>query len=52
MLDFEDIIARVVDWSPLRLVAIDGLSLAGKSTLADLLVSALGGPCIRLDDFV
>jgi uridine kinase len=52
MLDFEEVIARVVDWSPLRLVAIDGLPLAGKSTLADRLTSALGAECIRLDDFV
>jgi uridine kinase len=52
MLNFEEVIARVVDRSPLRLVAIDGLPLAGKSTLADRLTSALGGQCIRLDDFV
>jgi hypothetical protein len=30
MLDFEQVIARVVQRSPLRLVAIDGLPLAGK----------------------
>jgi hypothetical protein len=36
MLDFEDVIAAVVDRSPLRLIAIDGLPLAGKSTLADV----------------
>jgi uridine kinase len=52
MLDFDDVISRVVDRSPLRLVAIDGLPLAGKSTLADRLASALGGSCVRLDDFV
>jgi uridine kinase len=52
MLDFEKIIARVVQQSPLRLVAIDGLPLAGKSTLADRLALALGTECVRLDDFV
>jgi hypothetical protein len=52
MLDFEKIIARVVQQSPLRLVAIDGLPLAGKSTLADRLTLALGTECVRLDDFV
>jgi nicotinamide riboside kinase len=41
MLDFEKIIARVVQQSSLRLVAIDGLPLAGKSTLADRLALAL-----------
>ncbi len=52
MLDFEKVIARVVQRSPLRLVAIDGLPLAGKSTLADRLALALGAECVRLDDFV
>ena len=52
MLDFEKIIARVMQQSPLRLVAIDGLPLAGKSTLADRLALALGTECVRLDDFV
>jgi uridine kinase len=52
MLDFEQVIARVVQRSPLRLVAIDGLPLAGKSTLADRLALALGAECVRLDDFV
>jgi broad-specificity NMP kinase len=33
-------------------VAIDGLPLAGKSTLADRLAVAAGAECIRLDDFV
>jgi uridine kinase len=52
MLDFDDVIARVIGASPLRLVAIDGLALAGKSTLADRVAAALGGHCLRLDDFV
>jgi uridine kinase len=52
MLDYARIIARVVQQSPLRLVAIDGLPLAGKSTLADRLALALGTESVRLDDFV
>ena len=52
MLDFEEVIARVTQWPGLRLVAIDGLPLAGKSTLADRLAVAAGAECIRLDDFV
>ena len=52
MLDFGEVIARAVQRSPLRLVAIDGLPLAGKSTLADRLALAVGAKCVRLDDFV
>jgi uridine kinase len=52
MLDFGEIIARVVQRSPLRLVAIDGLPLAGKSTLADRLALVVGAECVCLDDFV
>ena len=46
MLDFEEVIARVVQRSPLRLVAIDGLPLVGKSTLADRLARGLGAECV------
>jgi uridine kinase len=52
MLDFEKIIARIVEQSPPRLVAIDGLPLAGKLSLADRLALALGTECVRLDGFV
>jgi uridine kinase len=52
MLDFQEVIGRVTQRSGLRLVAIDGLPLAGKSTLADRLAVAAGAQCIRLDDFV
>lgn len=52
MLEFEEVIATVVKRLPLRLVAIDGLPLAGKSTLADRLASAVAAQCVRLDDFV
>ena len=33
-------------------MAIDGLPLAGKTTLADRLAEAIGGACISLDDFI
>lgn len=52
MLDFQEVIGRVTQRSGPRLVAIDGLPLAGKSNLADLPVFAAGAECIRLDDFV
>ena len=52
MLDIEEAIARVVGWSPLRLLAIDGLPLAGKSTLAHRLATVLGADRIELDEFV
>jgi uridine kinase len=52
MLDFQEIIGRVTYRSGPGLVAIDGLPLAGKSTLADHLVVASGAECVRLDDFV
>jgi hypothetical protein len=45
-LDFEKIIARVIQQPPLRLVAIDGLPLAGKATLADHLALVLGTECV------
>ena len=35
-----------------RLIAIDGLPVSGKSTLADLMIEALGAEVIYLDDFV
>jgi uridine kinase len=52
MLDFQEVIGRVTQRSWLRLVAIDGLPLASKSTQADRLAVAAGAECIRLDDFV
>jgi uridine kinase len=52
MLDFQEVIGRVAQRSWPGLVAIDGLPLAGKSTLADRLAAAAGAECIRLDDFV
>ena len=35
-----------------RLIAIDGLPVAGKSTLADAILAVTGGQAIYLDDFV
>jgi hypothetical protein len=45
MIDFEKVIAKVVQRPPLRLVAIDGLPLADKSTLADRLAMAVAAEC-------
>src|SRR5271166_593536 len=48
-----DLVIDLVRARPdLRLIGIDGLSLAGKSTLAGQLAMAAGGVCIQLDDFV
>ena len=52
MLDFQEVIGRVTQRPGLRLVAIDGLPLAGRSTLVDRVAVAAGAECIRLDDFV
>lgn len=38
--------------SSARLIAIDGLPVSGKSTLADQMIEALGAEVIYLDDFV
>ena len=45
-------IAFVGQRPQLRLLAIDGLPLAGKTTLADRLAAAIGGACVFLDDFI
>lgn len=52
MLSFDALEALVRARPALRLVAIDGLPAAGKSTLADRLVAATGGACVQLDEFV
>ena len=52
VLTFDVVIDLVRARPDLRLIGIDGLSLAGKSTLAGQLAEAAGGACIRLDDFV
>lgn len=52
VLTFDEVIDLVRARPGLRLIGIDGLSLAGKSTLAGQLAEAAGGACIQLDDFV
>ena len=51
-LTFDEVIAFVGQRPQLRLLAIDGLPLAGKTTLADRLAVAIGGACVFLDDFI
>jgi uridine kinase len=50
-LSFDEVIASVGRRPHLRLLAIDGLPLAGKTTLADRLAAAIGGACVFLDDW-
>lgn len=47
-----DSIEAVRRASSARLIAIDGLPVSGKSTLADQMIKALGAEVIYLDDFV
>jgi uridine kinase len=51
-LTFDEVIAFVGQRPQPRLLAIDGLPLAGKTTLADRLAAAVGGACVFLDDFI
>jgi uridine kinase len=52
MLSFDEVIAFVASRQGLRLIAIDGLPVAGKSTLAGLLAESTGGAVVQLDEFV
>ena len=52
VLSFDDVVASINGQADLRLVGVDGLPLAGKSTLAGRLATATGGACVYLDDFV
>ena len=52
MLTFDEVIAFVGRRPQPSLLAIDGLPLAGKTTLADRLAAAIGGACVFLDDFI
>jgi uridine kinase len=52
VLTFHEVVGLVRAQSGLRLIGIDGLPVAGKSTLASQLVEATDGTCIHLDDFV
>jgi|ERR1700733_525721 uridine kinase len=52
MLAFKEVVALVASKPRPLLVAIDGLPLSGKTTLALWLVKELGAECLWLDDFV
>jgi uridine kinase len=52
VLTFDEVVGLVRARLGLRLIGIDGLPVAGKSTLASQLAEATGGACIHLDDFV
>jgi uridine kinase len=51
-LSFDEILRLVASKPTPLLVAIDGLPLAGKSTLAFRLIEELSAECLWLDDFV
>jgi uridine kinase len=52
MHSFDEVIAFASRRPHVRLLAIDGLPLAGKTTLANRLAAAIGGACVFLDDFI
>lgn len=52
MIGFEHAVALAKARPDIRLIAIDGLPLAGKSTLAERMATALPAQCVYLDDFV
>jgi uridine kinase len=52
LVSFDEVVARVRGGVNPPLVAIDGLPVSGKSTLAGRLEDELGLQCIYLDDFV
>lgn len=52
MIDFDTVLAMVRRRPGPGLVAIDGLPVSGKSTLAERLETELGAVCVYLDDFV
>ncbi|MGK9231820.1 hypothetical protein KXS07_09335 [Inquilinus limosus] len=49
---FDDAVALALANPAARLIAIDGLPVSGKSTLAERIAGALHADCIYLDDFV
>lgn len=49
---FDDVVKRITALSAPSLIAIDGLPVSGKSTLAERLSDTLGLDCLYLDDFV
>jgi uridine kinase len=52
MIDFNEAVALARTRPDTRLIAIDGLPVAGKTTLAGKIAAALRAECIYLDDFV
>jgi uridine kinase len=52
MIDFDAAVALVASRPQTRLIGIDGLSVSGKSTLADRLETELGAQVLYLDDFI
>jgi uridine kinase len=52
MIDFDAVVAMLRERPDLRLVAIDGLPVSGKSMLAERLETELGATTLYLDDFV
>lgn len=52
LIDFDAAMAIAGARTDLRLVAIDGLPVSGKSTLAERFETELGAACMYLDDFV
>jgi uridine kinase len=52
MLTFDEVVALVASRPKPLLVAIDGLPLSGKTTLAQQVIEELGAECLGLDDLV
>lgn len=52
MIDFGTVLDLLRARPDAQLVAIDGLPVSGKSTLAERLETELGATCVYLDDFV
>lgn len=52
MLDFDEVVALLTSRPDARLMAIDGLPVSGKSTLAERLETELGATIVYFDDFV
>lgn len=52
MIGFDEALAIAAGPPDIRFVAIDGLPVSGKSTLAERFEASLGAQCVYLDDFV
>lgn len=51
-MEIDALIEKLREGSDLKLIGIDGLPVAGKSSLADRLIETFGAQLIYLDDFV